>query len=456
MVAPPLASFQTFVDCGMDVFLSYRRASKGDTMQAGRLYDYLRSALRLEVYYDRSERSNPTGMKLAETIGRGLDDCRVVLVLINRDWVERIEELRSENDWVRAELLRASSKRVVPLYLDVMPKELVGKLPPDLAFVTTISSHLLWSKFEDSEKEELKAVLKPYLPQCTSVDRYADGNRLELLCDRTHPEDCFRHAIERQDGQAIGTGWLLFGEHEQAASDMFARIRIFTLQAHINSQAIPLRLQELRPGSDAVVQAMLTRAEETQGITRPASLETLAHALGKKSVRMAVFYAVVDVRSAREAERWKACFEDMLKRMSCPPGGSGAGCSIVFALALIYRCMPMPFIAGLRRRISGTSSAIARCAMQHPRSYFETEFPRHFDGDLEPFTYPEDGLLTSRLRPVQRQHVDDWYDDPQVRGKVSGDTRNEVLRRFGRKAQRPMSEVLEDLRKLVQSSTSQA
>jgi len=446
----------------MDVFLSYRRSVGGDTMQAGRVHDYLREKLRLQVYYDRSEFSNPTGPQFPQTIRNALDECKVVIALINADWLARIHELHDEGDWVRRELLEGHPSRrktFIPVYINAAPGQLTGKLPAALDFLATSNSQLLWRNFEDPEKSALKALLHKHLPIESAVDKVADSPRLELLCDRTRPEDCFHDAIGRQPEAGVGSGWLLFGERDQSAGDMFERIRGFTLKAHVASQMIQLQLQDAEPAADAVLEAILKSAAKALSISQPTKLEDLPDALAKKSIQLTVFHAVVDIADARQAERWSQCFGTLLQRLhatrrSSVPGNSAlpARSNIVFALALVYAPMQRTLLLRLRERIANASPTLKRWFMRHPRSFFETTFPRHFESELEPFTYPPGVLLTSRLRPALRQHVDDWFGDPQVRGHVRGDSKLDLLRTFDNQSERPMGTVLVDLAALLQAA----
>lgn len=431
-------------------------------MQAGRVHDYLLEKLRLKVYYDRSECANPTGLQFPETMKDALNECKVVIALINTDWLTRMGDLHHESDWVRRELLEGHPSRrktFIPIYINAEPAQLVGKLPAELEFLATANSHLLWRSFEDPEKLALKALLHEYVPVESEAPKVGDLARLELLCDRARPEGCFRHAVERQPEAGIGSGWLLFGERDQAAGDMFERIRSFTLEDHPGSQMIQLQLQDIGPVVDAVLDAILKGAKQALSISEP-KLEDLPEALATRSIQLTVFHAVVDIADARQAERWSQCFFSLLERLQARgrtavrDGAVPARSRIVLAMALVYSPMQRTLLTVLSKRIAHINPALKRWLVLHPRTFFETKFPRHFNSELEPFTYLLDAPLTSRLRPALRQHVDDWCGDPRVRGHVHARSKLNLLSTFDIQSERPMEIVLADLAATLQSADS--
>lgn len=439
-------------------------------MHAGRLFDFL-TGLSLKTYYDKSELVNPTGVPYPETLHRELRDSKILIAVINRDWLDRVGELHDEKDWVRYELLEAhpsKGKRFIPIYMGVEPADLAGKLPAVLDFLPDMLSHLCWRIFEEAEKAQLKSLLRASLPGEPLACKVADTPRLELLCDRARAETCFGHVVELQRNSADATGWLLFGETEQAPGEMFERIRAFTLEQHLYRRrfskplTVQLQLQEFSEESeivpDEMLFAILERAANALKVDVPDRPTGLRDILIRKSISLFVFHAVVQVASARQAECWRKRFEELLRQFApAPTSGdrNAEGAQVVFALALTYPAMHNALLPRLRQRIATASPALGRWLVPHPRAYFEAAFPRHFAGDDEPFTYPTGRLQTSRLRPVNRQHVSDWFGNDLVRGHIrSTGSGKVVLDSFEHRPERPMAEVLIELASLLATQST--
>jgi hypothetical protein len=119
------------------VFISYRREEAAD--MSGRIADFLDRRFGAGTVF-RDVNAILAGSNFVMALQRGLDESRVVLVLIGPRWIHMQEpngarRIDSPNDFVRYEIgaaLRAG-KLVVPLLLDDATQPTAAELPPDLA-----------------------------------------------------------------------------------------------------------------------------------------------------------------------------------------------------------------------------------------------------------------------------------------------------------------------------------
>lgn len=119
------------------VFISYRREEAAD--MSGRIADLLDRRFGAGTAF-RDVNAILAGSNFVMALQRGLDESRVVLVLIGPRWIHMqepngVRRIDSPNDFVRYEIgaaLRAG-KRVVPVLLDDAALPTAAELPPDLA-----------------------------------------------------------------------------------------------------------------------------------------------------------------------------------------------------------------------------------------------------------------------------------------------------------------------------------
>lgn len=119
------------------VFISYRREEAAD--MSGRIADFLDRRFGAGTTF-RDVNAILAGSNFVMALQRGLDESRVVLVLIGPRWIHMQEpngarRIDSPNDFVRYEIgaaLRAG-KRVIPVLLDDAALPTAAELPPDLA-----------------------------------------------------------------------------------------------------------------------------------------------------------------------------------------------------------------------------------------------------------------------------------------------------------------------------------
>lgn len=119
------------------IFISYRR--QDSQMAAGRLADCVKEAFGDAEIFRDVENIDP-GADFVEVLGKALNACVVMLVVIGPQWLTIQDKngrrrLDSPTDWTRVEVATALQRniRVVPVLLEntAMPEE--ADLPPDLA-----------------------------------------------------------------------------------------------------------------------------------------------------------------------------------------------------------------------------------------------------------------------------------------------------------------------------------
>jgi hypothetical protein len=144
-----------------DVFISYNRS--GASGMAGRLYDRLRGVFEENrIFYDFTTEGERI---LKKKIGVGILESRVVLLLIDQAWVEKInqDDPPDDENWVRleAEYALHCDCACIPVLVDeaAMPKASV--LPVDLKSLPGIvAAPLRSSDFEHDVETLLRDVIR--------------------------------------------------------------------------------------------------------------------------------------------------------------------------------------------------------------------------------------------------------------------------------------------------------
>ena len=172
----------------MDIFVSYRRGTS-EAAWAARIAEYLAYTHGLDVFFDRSERANPSGAPFPNAIAEALTRSRLTIAVIDLAWIAQAARLFNQKDWVRSELICSNTglgRDILPVYIGVTPAMLQGVIPPELAFLGLLSSHLQWVQFQDAEKKQLSAWMRPMLPG-TAIEvkalRLACADRLPRRLD---------------------------------------------------------------------------------------------------------------------------------------------------------------------------------------------------------------------------------------------------------------------------------
>jgi hypothetical protein len=119
------------------VFISYRREEAAD--MSGRIADFLDRRFGAGTVF-RDVNAILAGSNFVMALQRGLDESRVVLVLIGPRWIHLQEpnggrRIDSPTDFVRYEIGAAlrTGKLVIPVLLDGATQPTAAELPPDLA-----------------------------------------------------------------------------------------------------------------------------------------------------------------------------------------------------------------------------------------------------------------------------------------------------------------------------------
>jgi hypothetical protein len=121
------------------IFLSYRRDDAPG--HAGRLYDRLSARSGAEQVFCDIETIDP-GLDFGDAVGKALQDCGIVLVMIGRTWlsatdVRRRRRLDLANDWVRIEVGTALGRgvRVIPVLVEDAAMPMEEELPDALSML---------------------------------------------------------------------------------------------------------------------------------------------------------------------------------------------------------------------------------------------------------------------------------------------------------------------------------
>ena len=113
------------------VFISYRKQGV-DKVSSLHLAEDLREALGQDAVF-RDEKGLELG-RFEDQLLRHVQACEAMVAVIGPAWVERINELQSEKDWVRRELEIGLQRQIlmVPLLLEEVGQPEESDLPPSL------------------------------------------------------------------------------------------------------------------------------------------------------------------------------------------------------------------------------------------------------------------------------------------------------------------------------------
>jgi len=405
-------------------------------------------SLGFEVFYDNSERANRIGEEFPKTIAAALKACRVIVAVIGTNWIEHIHRLQAPDDWVRLELRHADPQRqriLIPIHIGTTPDHLITtELPDDLKFIKEINAWK-WHSFEDAEKSVLKARLQFLLPLVPPRSQVSASPRLELLCDRIRAENSFASVLRSVGTEHPQTGWLLFGDTKEAHSAMFDRIRAVTLKrTSISAQypvcsLIKIQLSAYYGSSThGISEYIFNELQENLGASEIGGYAQLRERLTDKRTDLLLLYSIVTADSAKEARWWLTVFTELLRDI---PSGDPDKPRIVWALAISYDEKATGWSI-LRRRGSACR-------------YFAKRFPAHFDADEFSDTVEaaiDPPFITTRLRSVKRNHVEDWCDHEHVKPYVEGRTELAVAPFETSDVKLPMTVVMTHLRKVIDTT----
>jgi hypothetical protein len=150
------------------IFISYRRQDEPNF--AGRLYDRLVAHFgRENIFMDAD--SIELGLDFAEVINRSLSQCKVLIVIIGKDWLHVVDvhgrsRLMNSNDYVRTEIETALRRgiRIIPILVEGASVPKSSELPNSMASLSrrngTEMSHTRFSAEADQLVNTLKRILK--------------------------------------------------------------------------------------------------------------------------------------------------------------------------------------------------------------------------------------------------------------------------------------------------------
>jgi hypothetical protein len=153
---------------GAGIFISYRRQDEPNF--SGRLYDRLVIQFGEDnVFIDVG--SIELGLDFAEVINRSLSQCKVVIVVIGKNWLNIADnqgriKLKNPNDYVRLEIETALNRniRVIPVLVEGASAPKIEDLPPSLASLARRNgiemSHVRFASEVNNLIDTLKYILK--------------------------------------------------------------------------------------------------------------------------------------------------------------------------------------------------------------------------------------------------------------------------------------------------------
>jgi hypothetical protein len=399
-------------------------------------------------------RANTLGRPFPQTIANALKRARVILAVIDSEWIRQADRLNDPKDWVRRELVSADTDpppHFLPVYIGTGPGKLPAALPADLEFLRDANG-TVWDTFGDTQKVALLQMLQPMLSGAATPGVHP---QLALLCDRGDAEDLFEHALDRPPVPDRPQGWILFGEENQQHDALFQRIRHYTLerkdyperypvrqvfQVQVNHLARKKKLDPLRARIFSDIGTQL-------GGAQVANHAQLYEALRRHKVNLCVIYAVVRATSRGVAGRWLKRFARL--REEFPVAAEGDP-HIVLALSVAYP----------RRGLFSL--------MQHANltRFFKDRYPSEFvdddeddeGGDDESDADAEAGIstLVSRLGPATEDDVKSWRDHIYVRDYIKHVDPDRFLTPFAFRKERPMATVLMHITSVIQKYASSA
>ncbi|MDQ3275012.1 MAG: toll/interleukin-1 receptor domain-containing protein [Actinomycetota bacterium] len=149
------------------VFINYRQGVEG--LAVAGLYRILSDRFGSDkVFLDI--RSMPPGTRYPDELRAKLDASKVVLAVIQQDWLDRLEEHQhtAGPDWVRYEISTAlrTGKTVIPVLLNDATLPTASELPADMADLVDVTHRqrcrLRWTSL-DEDLTRLVAAIEPHL-----------------------------------------------------------------------------------------------------------------------------------------------------------------------------------------------------------------------------------------------------------------------------------------------------
>ncbi|MFJ9566882.1 TIR domain-containing protein [Streptomyces fuscichromogenes] len=141
-------------------------------------------------------RSNLPAVHFPTEIDRRVDECDLLIALIDRPWVgEELHLLREPGDWVRREIARAlgQGKRVLPVLLDGAEMPRTAELPADIAPLTRRIALRMRPRTVDTDLLRLIGEVERLVPELV----------LATLMDPAPPKNVSGPALLRAEHQVL-------------------------------------------------------------------------------------------------------------------------------------------------------------------------------------------------------------------------------------------------------------
>ena len=120
------------------IFISYRRGLDDDS--AGRVFDRMANVFGEDkLFRDVDSSRELVGLDFHDILNQRVSDCSAFVAIIGPEWINGIERLKSENDFVRIEIEAALSRediRVVPVLIGTLDMPKPDQLPESLQPLT--------------------------------------------------------------------------------------------------------------------------------------------------------------------------------------------------------------------------------------------------------------------------------------------------------------------------------
>jgi len=155
---------------GTDVFISYRRsAEKEDKLEVDRLKSELQCGLKdKSVYLDVHEPA--TGESIKENISKKMGSAQVLIIVIDRQWIDSIPRLWNDEDLVRFEIESALEHDIYILPIVLSGGQLPSRedLPKSLKKILDRQATIvpMYATYEDAIEEFIRVIEKA-LPRST-------------------------------------------------------------------------------------------------------------------------------------------------------------------------------------------------------------------------------------------------------------------------------------------------
>lgn len=144
------------------IFISYRRGLDDDS--AGRLFDRMSIIFGEDrLFRDVDASRDLVGLDFHDVLSQRVADCSAFIAVIGREWIDNVERLQSDNDFVRIEVETALSRqdiRVIPVLIGETEMPKASDLPDPLKPLARRGAIRLTNEGYSSAVDTLVSVLR--------------------------------------------------------------------------------------------------------------------------------------------------------------------------------------------------------------------------------------------------------------------------------------------------------